>query len=174
MRENMPDCQLTEFLGVVEKLHRGVPPEDEDLFQDAVLRLWSRFVAGGPCGSNIAGLLVTVTAALRIDRYRARACADRHRESTRHLGSLRSPPTPLVEAMTSEEVGLLQAAIRDLPEPTRFVLQARLQGATYAVIARELVGLGVRFPETTLHHLWRDGVRRLREHLVLRGVPRGR
>jgi DNA-directed RNA polymerase specialized sigma24 family protein len=165
----VPFESASHFLAqAVEQLRPKVRIDREDDFQDAVLRLWTRLCDGAQRPENCAGLLVKIMHDLCVDRARRE---QRSQEIGRGVSNGKAETadvlSPLTWAIRSEEAEMLRVAIDSLEEPTRFVVRARLRGADYRAIGRELVwAVGSRCSEVQLRYVWASGARRLARDLA--------
>lgn len=112
----------------------GNPATAEDLTQDTLVHLWNRPVTG-----QDRGLVFRTAQNLAIDHLRRQGVRTAYAESVQPEQVAQTVPTPDQAAAACLALEATLAALRALPSRTqRVFLLNRLDGKTYAEIAREL------------------------------------
>jgi RNA polymerase sigma-70 factor (ECF subfamily) len=137
------------------------PEEAEDLTQEVFLILW-RQNTYNPARGSLSSFLTTLTRSRAIDRLRARGT--RVRFLQKWGGMVRSDTiaaTPLEQASTTERSQRIRAALEQLPEAERRVLEiAYYEGLSQSEIAQRL-----DTPLGTVKTRSRQGLLKLRQTL---------
>jgi RNA polymerase sigma-70 factor (ECF subfamily) len=133
----------------------------EDVAQEAFLRAWKHGQSYDPRRGTVAAWLLRITRNLAIDALRLRRAEVMDPDV---LAAMAPPSTVSVEdaAVTSEAVGVVRRALRQLPEEqARALLLAAFYGRTAEEIARsEAIPLGTAKTRIRL------GLRRIRAQLT--------
>jgi len=133
----------------------------EDVAQEALLRAWKHGQSYDPRRGTVAAWLLRITRNLAIDALRLRRAEVMDPDV---LAAIAPPSTVSVEdaALTSEAVGAVRRALRQLPEEqSRALLLAAFHGRTAEEISRsEAIPLGTAKTRIRL------GLRRIRAQLT--------
>lgn len=112
----------------------GNPATAEDITQDTLVHLWDRPVTG-----QDRGLVFRTAQNLALDHLRRQDVRSAYAESARPEHAARTVPSPEEATAARAELEAVLAELRRLPTRTqRVFLLNRLDGKTYAQIAREL------------------------------------
>ena len=135
--------------------------EAEDITQDVFLTLWRRN-AYDPTRGSLSSFLTTLARSRAIDRLRSKSA--RLRVVQRLQGIVRSEsgsPSPLEQASMGERSHLIRAALSQLSESERQVLEiAYYEGLSQSEIAQRL-----DIPLGTVKSRSRQGLLKLRQNL---------
>ena len=78
----------------VEELRPKIPRKDEDLFEEAVLKVWTGLAAGEPYAASVTGLLAITTCNLTIDQARHEGGAGKGYVACQRCPEEVTPSTP--------------------------------------------------------------------------------
>ena len=137
------------------------PQEAEDLTQEVFLYLW-RSDRYSPERGSLGSFLITVTRSRALDRLRSRSTQLKLLQQWGQTVKSQTPPlTPFELASLNQRSDYVQAALAQLPEKQRTLLElAYYKGLSQSEIATELA-----LPLGTVKTWSRQGLLSLRKHL---------
>ncbi len=134
--------------------------EAEDLTQEIFLTLW-RSNTYNPDRGSLGSFLTTLTRSRAIDKLRSRGTNRKFIQRWRDMNVETPPPTPFEEASLSQRSHYVRAALAQLPEHQRQVLEmAYYEGLSQSEISKRL-----NTPLGTIKTWARQGLLKLRKHL---------
>jgi RNA polymerase sigma-70 factor, ECF subfamily len=137
------------------------PQEAEDLTQEIFLTLWQRNTYN-PVRGSLTSFLGTLTRSRAIDKLRSRNVLSRLVQRWGQIVKTESPvPSPIEAADLDQRSHLVQAALLELPEQQRQVLELSYYGGlSQSEIAKQL-----NIPLGTIKTWSRQGLLKLRHNL---------
>jgi len=146
---------LDEHIGLMLKVVRGCvasPQDQDDLFQDVLLQIWSSIPAfRGEAKETTWIYRVAFNTALAWRRGERRR-QERHERLMRFGDPLQSQASPVESSPEQEIVERLYAAIRELPKMDVALALMHLDGLTYQEMA-EVVGISENYIGVKLNRI---------------------